>query len=404
MSDPNETPRLLMISDRWFPHVGGSIVWFHNCYMRREPGTVCILTQDYPTADEFDEAHRQFRFYRLHLERYRFLKPESLLMMMKLFFGAIWIILRRRIQVIHVSKVLNEGFVARWLHKVLRRPYIVFAHGEEITVCHGNPRLRPKLVPIYDDAQAVIANSTFTAQLLLDIGCRGDNIVQISPGVDPQAFVPGPRDPELVERFGLEGKKVLLSVGRLQLRKGHDRMIEALPAILERHSDVVYLILSDGEQRAHLEKITAELGVEDAVRFVGEVSNVDLPRFYRTCDVFCLANRQLSDGDVEGFGIVFLEASATEKPVLAGDTGGTCDPARDGWNGRRIDASDAAKIADAINGLLDDPELCERMGKNGRRMVLEEYAWDIVAARVEEVTRQVAEGKPVGTANELTTG
>jgi len=282
--------------------------------------------------------------------------------------------------------------VARLLWKFFKVPYIVFAHGEEITVSHANPKLRAKLVPIFDDATAVIANSSFTAQVLRDIGCNGSNIVQISPGVDPVMFSPGEADAELIEKLGLAGKKVLLSVGRLQKRKGHDHVIRALPAVLARHPDVVYVILSIGEEEANLRALAEEMGVADSVRFVGEVPYEDLPRYYRTCDIQIMANRTLECGDVEGFGIVFLEAAACSKPAVAGDSGGTCDPVRDGWNGRRIDASDPENVAATLTELFDDPESWTRMGRNGRAMVEEEYSWDVVCQRVEDVTCEVAAG------------
>ena len=176
----NEFPRILMISDRWFPHIGGSETWFHNVYLRRPPGTVSIVTQDYPDAPTFDDAHPQFHMYRRSLKRHAFLKPESLLMLLKLIITSAWVILRRRIQVIHVSKVLNEGFVARLLWKFFKVPYIVFAHGEEITVSHANPKLRAKLVPIFDDATAVIANSSFTCYAVTPIIIEAGKGVSIS--------------------------------------------------------------------------------------------------------------------------------------------------------------------------------------------------------------------------------
>jgi len=385
-------PRVLLISDRYFPHVGGSIHWFQNIYSRRPPGTVSILTQQYPDAATFDLAHPELDIVRRKLERYPFLRPESLLLYFKLWWTGASIIRRRKIELIHASKVLPEGLVARRLARRFRIPYVVFAHGEEITIFGKHPRQRRQLPRVYDDAAAVIANSRFTASKLLEVGCRGENIARISPGVDTDVFTPGTRDPAIVDALGLAGKKVLLSVGRLTKRKGHDRVIDALPALLARHPETVWVVLSSGEEETNLRRRAQELGVASHVRFVGEVRYEQLPAYYRSADVFVLANRELEDGDMEGFGIVFLEANACGRPVIAGNSGGTGDPVRDGVNGFRIDATDPRNIAAAVARVFDDPRRGDEMGARGREIVTAEYTWDRVVERVEELGRRVVTG------------
>lgn len=391
----SKSPRILLITDRYLPEVGGSITWFDCASRRYPPNTVWILTKKYPNAEVVDQglARLGVSVTRRDLRRYRFLKPESLLMYIKLFFTAVWIVLRHRIDVIYAGKVLPEGMVARVVGRFLRRPYIVFAHGEEITVFGKNPKLGPKLPGVYDSATAVIANSSFTMGTLVEYHCSGKNAVKICPGVDPGVFTPGPRDQELVKRYDLEGKTVLLSVGRHQKRKGHDHVIMAMPRILKSCPNLVYVVTSNGEEEAYLHRLAGELGVSGSVRFTGEVPLEDLPRFYKTCDIFILANRLMEDGDVEGFGIVYLEASASRKPTIAGDSGGTGDPVRHGWNGLRVDARDPDRIAEAVLQLAQDPALRETMGKNGRELVEAEFTWDRVVQKMLTLDRAVARGE-----------
>lgn len=392
-----QSQRILVISDRYLPEIGGSITWLHNVYRRAEPGTVWILTQDYPDAPAFDRAYPDLHIVRRTLKRYPFLKPESLLIFLKLFLSAAWIVLRHRIDVIHVGKNIPEGYVARLVKRLLGTPYIIYAHGEEICVSMENPRLKSTIEPVYNDAAAVIANSRFTVGVAKEAGIRQDHVVQISPGTDPDSFCPGRRDPGLVEKHQLEDRLVLLTVGRMQRRKGHDYVIQCLPEIRKALPHITYLIASDGDEWNYLHELARDREVEDIVKFLGPVKQDDMVKLYNTCDIFIMANRTMPGGDVEGFGIVFLEAGACEKPVIGGRSGGTADSIRHEQNGLRIDASQHQEIIDAVILLGKDPERRREMGRVGREIVLGDYTWEIVAERILSLSRKVVEGNSVET-------
>ncbi len=387
--------RILVISDRYLPEIGGSITWLHNVYNRAETGTVWVLTQDYPGAAEFDRAHPNLNIVRRTLRRYPFLRPESLLIFLKLFLTAVWIVLRHRIDVIHVGKNIPEGYVARLVKRFLGTPYIIYVHGEEITVCSNDSKLRSTIRPVYNDAAAVIANSRFTVGVTKDAGIRQDHVVQISPGTDPVFFRPGDRDPDLVEKYELEDRIVLLTVGRMQRRKGHDYVIQSLPEIRKILPKVTYLVASDGDEWNYLHELAREREVDDIVKFLGPVEQDVMVKLYNTCDIFIMANRTMPGGDVEGFGIVFLEAGACEKAVIGGTSGGTADSIRHEGNGLRIDASQHQAIIDAVVLLGNDSERRREMGRIGREIVLASYTWDIIAARILALSRDVLEGKGV---------
>jgi phosphatidyl-myo-inositol dimannoside synthase len=385
-------PRTLVLTERYLPEIGGSFVWFANVYRRYPPGSVCILTRSYPGAEGVDANFPGIETIRLKLERYSWLRPESLMVLLKLVSRGLWTIRRHAVEIVHAGKLLPEGFVARLLWKATGVPYVVYAHGEEIALLGDNPeyaRHYPTLRAVYRDAAAVIANSDFTTERLTHFGANPSKIVRISPGVDCSLFSPAEKDPVLVERLGLADKLVLLTVGRLQRRKGHDNVLRALRQVLQQVPNLVYLIVSDGEERLALEQLAKELNVDQAVRFVGEVPGPDLSRYYNTCDIFILANRTLSNGEFEGFGIVFLEASACGKPVIAGNSGGTADPVRHGWNGLRVDASQPMEIAEAIVGLAKDPARRAVMGSLGRELAESEYEWEQVTERILALSRDV---------------
>ncbi len=392
VTDAARSADILLITDRYLPEVGGTITWFHNMAMRFAPGTVSIVTRDYPGSKGVDTGHPGVNVYRLGLRRYPFLRPESLLIYAKLLAVSSWVVRRRRISVVHAGKVLPEGLVAYWIARLFGVPYLVYAHGEEITIFGQNPAYAKVVPKVYKHAAAVVANSRFTREQLVRVGVSEARIACVNPGVDPHFFKPAPPDGGLVTRYGLERKTALLSVGRLIRRKGHDKVIEAVAQLLPEHPDLVYLVLGAGEDEGYLRKIVQGLGVAHAVRFAGEVPCEELPRFYNTADIFVLANRWEADGNVEGFGIVFLEANACGKAVIAGTSGGTGDAVRDGYNGLRVDGDDAGQIREAIRRLLTDPGLRERLGAQGRRLVEAECTWD----RVFEKLRAVSDAIRIG--------
>ena len=164
-----------------------------------------------------------------------------------------------------------------------------------------------------------------------------------------ERFHPGPKPTELLSRYGLSGKTVLLTVSRLaaaERYKGHDRVIKALAQLLPVHPDLVYVIAGDGDDRQHLEMLAESEGVREDVRFVGYVSDEELPDLYRAADVFVMP----STG--EGFGIVFLQALASGLSVIAGDGDGSSDPLRDGGDGVMVSAEEPSAIVNAIETTL----------------------------------------------------
>ena len=147
--------------------------------------------------------------------------------------------------------------------------------------------------------------------------------------------MPAARDEDVRRSLGWEGRRVVLTVGRLQKRKGHDMMIRSLPQVRQEVSDVLYAVAGDGEERAALARAVTDLGLGGQVQFLGEVDENTLLRCYQQCDLFALPNRQVGS-DIEGFGMVLLEAQACGKPVLAGDSGGTAETLVAGAEGKRL--------------------------------------------------------------------
>jgi phosphatidylinositol alpha-1,6-mannosyltransferase len=211
-------------------------------------------------------------------------------------------------------------------------------------------------------------------------------MAHVPPGVDDSVFRPDSGGDKVRARLGLTDRPVVVCVSRLVPRKGQDTLIRAMPEILRRVPDTVLLIVSGGPYRAELEKLAAETGVADSVRFTGAVPWEELPAYYGAGDVFAMPCRTRRGGlDVEGLGIVYLEASATGLPVVAGDSGGAPDAVLDGETGYVVRGRDAGGVAARVAELLLDAGLRERMGTAGRAWVESTWRWNVLAERFAEL-------------------
>ncbi|PJJ01471.1 phosphatidylinositol alpha-1,6-mannosyltransferase [Streptomyces sp. 2333.5] len=211
-------------------------------------------------------------------------------------------------------------------------------------------------------------------------------MVQLPPGVDEKTFHPDSGGDEVRARLGLAGRPVVVCVSRLVPRKGQDTLIEAMPAVLSAVPDAVLLIVGGGPYEKDLHALAAAKGVADAVRFTGAVPWEELPAHYGAGDVFAMPCRTRRGGlDVEGLGIVYLEASATGLPVVAGDSGGAPDAVLDGETGWVVPGGAPTPTADRIITLLRDPALRRTMGERGRAWVEERWRWDLLAERLKRL-------------------
>ena len=255
------------------------------------------------------------------------------------------------------------------------------AHGRELLLqpMSRSPKaqqaydaLRRKMVARADHAFPV---SRYTAGLLGDLGVPEDRITVVGNGTDPERFVPMDVSAARAS-LGLDQARVILTVGRLTPRKGIDTVIRALPSVIERVPNAVYMVVGEGEDRARLEALAAEMGVTDHVLFEGSVPFSQLPSTYNLCDVFVTPSRS-APPSVEGFGIVFLEVNACGKPVIGARSGGIPDAIVDGETGLLVEPDDEPGLAEALISLLSDPARCRALGDAGRARVEQACTWDV---------------------------
>jgi phosphatidylinositol alpha-1,6-mannosyltransferase len=372
----------LLVSEVFAPRVGGTATWFLEVYRRYPPGEAVVLT-DYQPGDDVVDTRLPLPVHRvpMRMADWGFLGLRSARQYVGLALAARKLIKAHRVASVHCGRVMPEGVVGYLLRRLTGVPYCIYAHGEEIGTAGASRQLTLLMRCAYGAARAVVANSDNTRRLLRAVGVSDSKIVVIRPGVDSHRFRPGGDGARVREKLGLDGHRVLLTVGRLQRRKGHDTVIRALPAVRASVPDVHYLIVGTGEEQVRLRELAVGTGVGDAVRFAGHVPEEGLPAYYQACDVFVLPNREEANRDVEGFGIVFLEASASGKPIVAGRSGGAGEAVVDGETGVLVDGDDVDAVARATTSVLQDPGRSAHMGPRGRARVLESFGWDAIARR-----------------------
>jgi phosphatidylinositol alpha-1,6-mannosyltransferase len=243
---------------------------------------------------------------------------------------------------------LNMGTLAAGISRVLNVPLWLQVHGIEV-FWREPSALERRSVQL---STIVTTVSRHTRRRLLHwVGIDPARVKVLPNTVNPQ-YYPGPKPAYLLERHAASGKKVLVTVSRLdslERYKGHDRVIRTLPRVLERHPDTIYLIVGDGSDRPRLESLAIECGAMKNVEFTGSVPSEELPDYFRLADVFVMPSL------AEGFGIVFLEAMATGVRVIGGSRDGSRDAFCDGALGTLVDPENSEELASAILAALDDP-------------------------------------------------
>jgi len=260
-------------------------------------------------------------------------------------------------------------------------PVICIFHGEDIPAIHlRSNRLYRYLI---NRLNGYACNSNFTYERLNSFLERKVNSFIAFPGVEEKFFEKLDRE-QSKKKFGVAGRKVLYTVGRLDERKGHDLVIKALPAIIKQIPNVIYLIGGEGPYWAKLQNLVNELSLHDYVNFCGFIEPKNIVAFHHAGDVFVMPNRVLPDGDTEGFGIVFLEAGAAGKPVIAGRAGGAVDAVIDGTTGFLVDPYSSKELIQKVIMVLNDKELESRLGYQGRERAWNHFRWEILAVKFVE--------------------
>ncbi|HHT9135766.1 MAG TPA: glycosyltransferase family 4 protein [Candidatus Wunengus sp. YC60] len=376
----------LLITNDFPPIVSGISTVFYQIWKRLPTGRIMILAPKAPGCDEFDRKE-PFRIIRKRIPIGESGRAKILKMIFNIFY-ALCYARKYNIGKLHCGQILSAGPAGLVCKKLLGVKYSVYVYGSE-TVRFGNSQLMTWLMKkVIKEAEELVPNSEFTMCEFERWGIPRKKMVTIVPGVDSAFFHPQEKSPRLVEKYGLQNKQVVMTVGRLDERKGHDMVIQAIKQVTKRFPDTIYMIVGKGREEQRLKNLADKLRLHDHVIFTGFVLDESLPDYYNLCNVFVLPNRETEShdqlkGDYEGFGVVFLEAGACGKPAIAGNSGGSSEAVIDGITGLIVDPRSEDEIAHTIERILADKSFANRLGMAGRHRAEKEFDWQHIAKTME---------------------
>jgi phosphatidylinositol alpha-1,6-mannosyltransferase len=369
--------RTLLITNDFPPRPGGIQQFVHNLAVRQPAGSVVVYASSWRGAARFD-AEQPFEVVR---EDTSVLLPKPSVAK-----RAAALAREHDCDTVWFGAAAPLGLLAGGLRRnagITRA--VAITHGHEIGWA-ALPGARQLLRRIARDNDVITYLGEYQ-RARLDRALHGlTSLQRLAPGVDVDAFHPGVDGSAVRERYGLGDRPVVVCVSRLVPRKGQDMLIRALPAIRRRVPEAALLLVSGGPYRTKLEALARSAGVSSDVIFTGSVPWAELPAHYAAGDVYAMPCRTRAAGlDVEGLGIVYLEASATGLPVVGGDSGGAPDAVIEGETGYVVGGRDVDALADRVAELLSDPVKAKAMGVAGRAWVEREWRWEAQAARMARI-------------------
>jgi phosphatidyl-myo-inositol dimannoside synthase len=362
--------RTLVVTNDFPPRAGGIQAFVHSLASRLPDGEVVVYAPAWKDAAAFDAA-QSFPVVR-HRSTLMLPVPE---------------VLRRARDIARAEGCDRVWFGAAAPLALLARPLrmarsVASTHGHEVGWAML-PGGRQVLGRIGRDVDVVTYLGDYTRRRLQPALGPQPRLEPLPSGVDTDLFRPGAGGAQVRRRHALTDRPVVVCVSRLVPRKGQDVLVRALPEVRRRVPGTVLLLVGGGPERGRLERLAVQVGVARDVVLTGSVPWQDLPAHYDAGDVFAMPCRTRRGGlEVEGLGIVYLEASATGLPVVAGRSGGAPDAVREGQTGHVVDGASVEQVAAAVAGLLEDPDRARSMGAAGRAWVQEQWRWDVLAARL----------------------
>ncbi|MFJ1645275.1 glycosyltransferase family 4 protein [Streptomyces sp. NPDC088258] len=381
--------KTLIVTNDFPPRPGGIQAFLHNMALRLDPDRLVVYASTWKRGREGAEATAAFdaeQPFTVVRDRTTMLLPTP-----RVTRRAAGLLREHGCESVWFGAAAPLGLMGPALRRAGARRIVATTHGHEAAWAQL-PGARTLLRRVGESTDTLTYLGEYTRSRIASAltPSAAARMVQLPPGVDEKTFHPDSGGAAVRAALGLTDRPVVVCVSRLVPRKGQDTLIRAMPAVLAHVPDAVLLVVGGGPYEDDLRKLAAATGVTGSVRFTGAVPWAELPAHFGAGDVFAMPCRTRRGGlDVEGLGIVYLEASATGLPVVAGDSGGAPDAVLDGETGWVVRGGPervaAAESAERIVTLLRDAGLRRRMGERGREWVEERWRWDLLAERLREL-------------------
>lgn len=368
--------RTLVVTNDFPPRQGGIQTFVAALLDRRPPDSLVVLASDSPGSGAYD-ARLPYPVVR---------RPTGMLLPTRATARvAVDLVRRYGCDSAFFGAAAPLGLIAPALRDAGIGHLVGATHGHE-TGWVALPGSRQLLQRIAADLDVLTYISEYTRGRLAPALAGRTRLAQLSPGVDVDRFTPDADGESVRRRLGLGAAPVVVCVSRVVARKGQDVLVAGWPRVLDRHPDARLLLVGGGPADASLHRTVTRLGLEHSVVLTGPVPTEDLPAHYAAGDVFAMPCRTRRGGlDVEGLGMVFLEAAACGRPVVAGTSGGAPETVQEGVTGHVVDPRSADAVAATIVGLLADPARRRAMGAAGRAWVERRWSWTTIAATFDEL-------------------
>jgi phosphatidylinositol alpha-1,6-mannosyltransferase len=370
-------PRTLLVTNDFPPRPGGIQSFLHGLVAQLPPADVVVYTSQWRDSAEWD-AQQQFRVVR---EDTSVLLPVPAVRR-----RAAALVEEHGCETVWFGAAAPLGLLAPSMRRAGVQRIVATTHGHEVGWA-ALPGARRMLRRIASEVDVLTYLGDYThGKLAAALRTRDRaKLSRLAPGVDTSMFRPG-LGADTRASLGLDSRPVAVCVSRLMPRKGQDVLIRAWPAVQRAVPDAALLLVGGGPSRERLQALAATTGVASAVTFTGSVPWAELPAYYGSGDVFAMPCRTRLGGlDVEGLGIVFLEAAACGLPVVAGDSGGAPETVREGQTGYVVDGRSVDAMAERVTALLADAALARAMGARGREWVSAQWSWEASAGRLREM-------------------
>jgi len=376
-------PRILCVTNDFGPRAGGIETFVMGLIERLPFGSVIVYTSAQEDSAPYDLKWLKEFGVEVVRDKSKILLPTP---------GVAYcvnaLVRERKITTVFFGAAAPLGLLSKGLRRAGVKEIVALTHGHEVWWSKVWPfTMAMKSISRHVNHLTYLGEFTRSAIASSVTKEAAQSMVKIAPGIDTDHFSPVNAS-QLREELGLTHKKVIVSVGRLVHRKGQDVLIEAMPAIIEEVPEAHVLMIGEGPYRSYLENRVKALGLQERVTFIGRIQYADLPRYVCAGDLFVMPSRsRLAGLEVEGLGIVYLEASACGLPVIAGNSGGAPDAVLDGETGLVVDGTQKTDVAAAVVQLLLDPDRSKAMGIAGRQWIIQEWRWEIWSARFAELLK-----------------
>ena len=372
--------KILLVTNDLGPRSGGIETFIHGLLEKLDGSQIVILASSQEGDSVFDkELNRKLGIVVVR-DRAKVLLPTP-----RLIHKAKELMRTHRATTIWFGAAAPLALMAPNLRRAGAKRIVALTHGHEVWWAK---------LPIFNLAMRRIGNSCdvitylgpFTKSAIAKSVGKKVSLVQIAPGISTELFQPGSKPADLISRYQIGNRPTLLCVGRLVHRKGQDRLIEAMNKIKAEIPDALLLFVGSGPREAHLRKLISKFGLENDVKLLGRVTYDQLPKHFLLGDVFVSPSRSRLGGlEVEGLGIVYLEASSSGLPVIAGNSGGAPDAVLENKTGIVVDGTNVEEISKACISLLSNPRLAKEYGSAGRIWAVENWNWNYWGKKFKEV-------------------